>query len=261
MAVNVSFNSFSLQDNNYITSTVKYRSSPSRDIVTEKIARKPGVKLLATEFGPREISIDGYIIGSDSSNLVTLIDNLNSNVTRDTLGTLIVESGKEIQALVSNLDIPDPHYTQSMVPFAIKFLAPDPFFYGNQQTVSLTVTSGSTQPRTQSVSLTISGTVFAEPTISYTAPGSSGYTTTSGIIIEYESTGETTTWSGGDIGLAYGQFVTFDYGNSILLEGSTELEAAGVFPRWEPGATAFTVTYSGGVQGGTLAFVYRPRYL
>jgi len=164
---------------------------------------------------------------------------------------------------VASVSVEEPHYTQSMVPFEIEFIAAEPFWKGAQQTVSLTVTSGSaTQPITKTVTLTISGSVYAEPSIVYTAPGSTGSTTTSGIQVVYNPTGEKVTWSGtSNATLAYGNFVKFDYANQLILEGSTEIEATGVYSRWEPGETTFVTTFSGSQQGGTLNFIYRPRYL
>ena len=259
----ITFGTFSLQDANFVTSNVSYRTIPARDIVLENIARKPGKKLISTEFAERHIKLAGWILGSSASNLITQIDNLHSNVTRKTSGTLSIDSGREIEALVASVNVDEPHYTQSMAPFEIEFIAAEPFWKGAQQTVSLAVTSGSaTQPITKSVTLTISGSVFAEPSIIYTAPGSTGTTTTSGIQIAYNPTGEKVTWSGNsNTALAYGNFVKFDYSNQLILEGSTEIEATGVYSRWEPGETTFVATFSGSNQGGQLDFIYRPRYL
>lgn len=258
----ITFGSFSLQDSVYLTSDVSYRTIPARDIVLENIVRKPGKKVISQEFIERRIKLAGWILGSDSSDLITRIDNLHSNVTRKTSGTLTIDENREIEAFVASVTIAEPHYTQSAVPFEIEFLGAEPFWKGSQQTVSLTVTSGTSQPNTQSVTITISGTVFAEPSITYNAPGSTGSTTTSGIIIEYAPTGEKVTWSGqSNATLAYGNFVKFDYANQMILEGSTEIDPFGMFSRWEPGSTNFIVTFSGSNQGGDLTFVYRPRYL
>lgn len=256
-----SFDSFSLQDQNYLVAEVEYRTLPTRDIQMEWIARKPGKKFLATEFGERHIRLKGWIIGTDSANLISLIDTLHTNVTRKKIGVLSIDSGRDIQAVVSAVTVPEPHYTQSMVPFDMEFVAAEPFWKGTQQTISLTVVSGTGEPHTQSVTTTISGSVFAEPSITYTAPGSTGTTTLSGIIINYQSTGETITWSGGASALPYGSAVKFDYENQIILQNTTEIVATGVFSRWEPGSTNFQITYSGQTQGGTLDIVYRPRYL
>lgn len=259
----ITFGNFSLQDANFLTSSISYRTIPARDIVLENIARKPGKKIISEEFAERHIKLAGWILGSDASNLITQIDNLHSNVTRKTSGTLSIDSGREIEAIVATVTVDEPHYTQSMVPFEIELIAAEPFWKGPQQTVSLTVTSGSaTQPVTQTVTLTISGSVYAEPSIVYTAPGSTGTTTTSGIKIAYNPTGESLTWSGNsNTALAYGNFVKFDYANQLIMEGSTQIEPTGVYSRWEPGETTFICTWSGSQQGGTLDFIYRPRYL
>ncbi len=257
------FNTFSLQSANVLTSSVTYRTIPAREIVMEDIARKPGKKLISEEFAERHIKLAGWILGSDATDLIAQIDSLHTNVTRKTSGTLSIDSGREIEAIVSSVSVDEPHYTQSMVPFEIELISAEPFWKGAQQTVSLTVTSGSaTQPITQSVTLTISGSVYAEPSIVYTAPGSTGSTTISGIKIAYNPTSEYVTWSGtSNATLAYGNFVKFDYENQLILEGATQIEPTGVFSRWQPGETTFVVTWSGSQQGGTLDFIYRPRYL
>ena len=261
MAQNPTFNSFSFQDGNFITSDIVYRTIPTRDLVLENIARKPGKKLIAEEFIERRIKLTGWILGTDNNNLISLIDGLHTNVTRKTSGTLTVDANREIEAIVASVSIGDAHFSQSMVPMEVEFLAAEPFWKGPQQTVSLTVTSGTAQPQTQSFAITISGSVFAEPAITYNALAGTGTTTTSGIIINYQPTAETVTWSGGANALPYGNYIKFDYQNQLILQGSTKIEASGVFSRWEPGVTNVTVTYSGGQQGGSLDFVYRPRYL
>src|SRR3990167_285336 len=261
--MSLTFNTFNLQSANVLTSSINYRSIPAREIVLEDIARKPGKKLISEEFAERHIKLAGWILGSDSTDLIAQIDSLHTNVTRKTSGTLSIDSGREIEAIVASVSVEEPHYTQSMVPFEIEFIAAEPFWKGAQQTVSLAVTSGSaTQPITKTVTLTISGSVYAEPSITYTAPGSTGSTTTSGIQIAYNPAGEKVTWSGtSNATLAYGNFVKFDYANQLILEGSTKIEATGVYSRWEPGETTFVTTFSGSQQGGTLNFIYRPRYL
>lgn len=255
------FDSFSLQTDEYLISEVEYRTIPVRNIEMEWIARKPGKKFLATEFGERHIRMRGYIIGTDSANLISLIDSLHTNVTRKKIGTLAIDSNRDIQAVVASVTVAEPHYSQSMVPMELEFVAAEAFWKGTQQTVSLTVVSGTGEPHTMNVTTTISGSVFAEPYITYTAPGSTGSTTLSGIIINYQPTGEIVTWSGGASTLAYGSSVKFDYENQIILQNTTEIVATGVFSRWEPGSTNFTCTFSGQAPGGTLTLVYRPRYL
>ena len=134
----------------------------------------------------------------------------------------------------------------------------DPFFYGDQLTISVPVASGTV---TKNITVTVSGTAFAEPVITYTAPGTSGLTTTAGIVIEYGPTGEKVTWSGtSTTSLGYGSSVSFDYLNQRILENTSEVDIEGVFARWEPETSTFTTTFSGTAQGGTINMTYSPRY-
>jgi len=253
------FDGFSLQDDNYITSNMEYRTIPKRSIETEKLARKPGVKLLSNDFAERTVRLSGTIIASNVDELKNKIDNFHTNVTRKEEGSLEIVPGRSATAIVSNVTITEPQYSQDFVPFEVEFLLPDPFFYEEQHTVSWTIASG-TASTTKTI--TISGSVFAEPIIKYFAPSGTGQTTTSGIIIQYIPTGEIVTWSGTTTPtLAYGSDVTFDYANHKILEGTEEANVEGVFSRWEPGLTDFKVTFSGTADGGTLDFYYQPRYL
>ncbi len=252
------FDGFSLQDANYIVSDIRYRSTPKRAISFKPISRRPGVKLLSEDFGERRIRMSGHIIGSSASNLQSLIDDLHSNITRKDEGQLIIGENRTSTAIAVSVSVADPNYAQDMVPFEIEFLLADPFFYGQQHVVSLTVASGTSS---ESTTPTISGSVFAVPNIVYSSPSGSGNTTTSGISIEYKSTGETVTWSGGGTPVQYSGSISFDYSNQKILNGSTEASVGGVFSRWEPGEHEFVTTYSGTVVGGTLEFSYQERYL
>jgi len=252
------FDSFELQTTAYIVTNIEYRTIPVRELSLESISRKPGKKFLSTEFGERKINMSGFVIGTSASDLQTNIDNFHSNVTRKTTGVLAFDATRSINATVSNVVISDPQYSQTMVPFEIEFTAASPFYEGTQLTANTTVASGSTS---NAITTTISGSIFAEPTFTFTPVGSSGSTTTSGIRVTYGPSSEHVTWSGGNHTLAYGTAVQFDYANLKILEGSTEIAAEGSYSRWEPGSTTITTTFSGRMQGGTLALVYKPRYL
>lgn len=253
------FDGFSLQDSNYIMSEITYRLIPKRQVESDKVLRRPGVKILSADFTQRIVSMKGSIVASSVTDLRNKIDSLHTNVTRKDTGQLYIESDRYGYATVDNIIIGDPYYSQSYVPIEIQFFMPDPFFYGESQTVAYTVTSGTV---TGNYSITISGSVFAEPSIVYSTTSGSGYTTTSGVIIEYVPTGETITWSGSTgNALAYNSSLTFDYTEHLLLEGQSTVHPTGVFQQWDPGATTFNVTYSGVSTGGTLEFSYQPRYL
>jgi len=252
------FGSFSLNDSNYICQNVEYRTIPNREISLEPISRKPGKKYLSNEFGERRIKLSGFIIGSSASDLQTKIDSLHTSVTRVSSGTLAFDATRSITATLSSLVIIDPQYSQTMVPFEMEFVAAAPFFEGTQLTANTTVANAVT---TKTITTTISGSVFAEPTFTFTATAGSGYTTTSGITVTYSPTSEYVTWSGGANFLPKGGSVQFDYANLLILQSGVEVNSAGAFSRWEPGSTTVSVAFGGSTQGGTLALVYKPRYL
>lgn len=254
------FDGFSLQDNNFIVEEVEYRTTPKRNIESSQITRIPGIKVLASEFGERKVMMRGYIIGTSRNELRQHIDDMHRNITRKDSGLLFMESDRSAHSVVESVTIGDPHYSQTMVPFEIAMVLPDPFFYGAQQIVTIPVVSGTF---TETTTIMISGSVFAEPQITYVPPTSTGYSTTSGISIYYVSTAERVTWSGtlGNTKLAYGTSLTFDYSDHSVFEGIQEVQPQGVFSRWEPEESSFITTYSGAATGGTLQFAYQPRYL
>lgn len=254
------FDGFSLQDEHYILEEIEYRNMPARSLSAEKIARRAGMKLLSHEWGPRVVKMKGAIVADSASDLRAKIDELHQYVTSKDEGVLAIESDRTGTATVSQVTITDPHYAQDYVPFEIEFFMADPFFYGPQLMTEFTVVSG-TSSMTETI--TISGSAFAEPSIRYIAPVTGGgYTTTSGVSIEYVMTSERITWSGTSRStMSYDSTLTFDYSTHRILEDLVAVDVEGVFARWQPGAATFTTTFSGLAQGGTLEFNYRPRYL
>ncbi|KKQ99018.1 MAG: hypothetical protein UT24_C0029G0030 [Candidatus Woesebacteria bacterium GW2011_GWB1_39_12] len=236
----ITFDAFSLQDSNYIITDTEYRTIPSREITLESIARKPGKKFLAEEFGERRIRLSGFIEGSSASDLITKIDDLHTNVTRKKIGTLSIDADRDIQTLVVLVAIAEPHYSQTIVPMSLEFVAAEPFYQGAQRVAVTAIAEGTASA---TITTTISGSVFTEPIITYTPKGGGSNTNIYRIDISYDQTGEEVTWSGGNHPLSNADSVAFDYSNQIITEGNSEIEASGVFARFEPGSTNLTVTY------------------
>lgn len=256
----IQFNNFSLQDQNYIVTELIYRSAPTRVLEAQKITRRPGIQYVENEFGERKINIQGAILGNSASDLQDKIDALVQSVVRVSSGLFQTDNGRTINSVVENFSVSDPHYTQSYVPYTMDLVCLDPFFLGNQQTISLTVASGISS---MTIATTISGSVYAEPNLTYYAPAGSGNTTTSGIYIANGLTGEVISWSGtgGTNRLKYSDVINFDWNNQVIIKNLANVEPDGVFFRWEPIDTTFTVTFSGTTQGGTLELTYQPRYI
>ncbi len=253
------FAGFSLQDENFISSIVEDRVWPARSMETSQIARRPGVKFTSTEFGERRIKVQGSIIGTDATDLQTKIDDLNTALQKKSQ-LLQTRPGRAYTASVVSIALGDPTYSQSYTPFELEFLCADPFSYASQVSATMTVVSGTIS---QSFSTTISGSYYAEPVISVAITGSSGVTTTSGVTLTNSFTGEYVTWSG--IGatpfLNYGDTLSFDFKSYKVLKNALQVNADGIYARWEAGVNDFQLTFGGNVQGGTVTVSYAPRYL
>ena len=254
------FNNFSFNDTNWITQRIEFKGWADREVIRGKINRREGVKLLATEFGEKKITLEGVVVASGINNLQLLLDNMKAAVTIEE-GSLVLETGRTYSATVDSIDIPDEHYSQSKTDFAVTFVCSQPFSIGTLLSVTIPVTSGIF---TLSGTVTISGSLFARPQIIYTPPSATGQTLIKRFDIYHVQTGQTTTVSGFGSGtsLNYQNTVTVNLDNFTTLEGTTLVNTTGGFPRFEPGVNNFTITASGRVfPGGSVSISYQPRYL
>lgn len=259
------FNGFDLNDVNItgvITSNIYKGSTPERTIDIEQIARRPGGRVLNSEFQPREVSIKGYILGSNPSDLRTKIDSLHASVTSQREGLLTIESDRQATALVKKVSVEENPYNTDYIPFTIDFILPDPFFYGTQLTASFTLPSGESSVTTP---ITVSGSYYMLPTLTLDVADDTGTTITSRVDITYETTGEAVTWSGasGEIELDYSDILQFDFHSQLITRNSTLQNTAGTYADFYPGTHNLTVTFSGSGDwvGGDMTLSYQPRYL
>lgn len=256
------FNGFSLQDSNFITERIVHKGYASREVIRGKVNRREGIKLLATEFGEKEIRISGVIIAASPSDLQTKLDDMKKNLTVEE-GNLIIEQGRTYLATVESVAVPDEHYNQTRAPFDITFVCSNPFAEGDLLTVTQPVLSGIF---TFSGLVNISGTLFARPTIVYTPPSQVGSTYIRSIDLYHVPTGQTVTvsgfGSGALTGLGYQNSVTINLDNFTSLEGTSSINNTGAFPRFDPGNNNYTLTVSGrAFPGGSVTLSYKPRYL
>lgn len=256
------FNGFSLQDSNFITERIVFKGYASREIIRGKINRREGVKLLASEYGEKEVVIEGVLIAASASDLQTKLDNMKKALTTDE-GDLILETGRTFRATVEGLIVPDEHYNQSRAPYEITFVCSDPFAEGSQQSVGIPALSGIF---TISGLIMISGTFKNRPILVYVPPAKIGDTFINRIDILHRETGQTVTISGFNSGAAgglrYQDELTINLDDFTVLDGANELDVTGAFPILQPGTNLLNFTVSGrALPGGTLFIRYNPRYL
>lgn len=257
----ITFDGFSLSDDNFITERVVVKGFANRALNTAKINRREGIKLIGTEFTSKEIEVDGNVIADSASELQTLLDNLKKALQTEE-GNLVVDN-RTYRATVSSLAIADEHYNLSKAPYSITFVCSDPFATTDQVSVTLQVSSGRA---TVSGQITISGTFFARPAVVYIPPAAQGDTLIKSMRLYHTNTGQTTLVSGfnnnSQGGLRYQDQLTFNLEQFSAYEGNSLLDTTGSYPKWQPGVNNFTMSPSGvAFPGGQVRVVYQPRYI
>lgn len=248
-------NGLNISDNvNYISTEITYRDMPDRDMQTANISRRPGIKLLNAEWTKKEITIKGHVFSTTASGLRGLVDIMQQNFAVKSLA-LAVDTDRSYVATLNSLKVPNQFYNVTYVPYEASFLCADPFSYGSQLTVSGTTISGTL---TYSGTITISGTVFAEPTLTINPTGANaGNSGITQLQITYTSAGETVTISGT---INYLSNISLNYANFTVTNSGVNSDFSGIFSRWEPGVSEFTITVGGVRQGYNWMISYQPRY-
>lgn len=253
------FNGFTFNDSNFITERITFKGFAERSVIRAKIARREGVKVLANEFGEKEITIEGKVDATSVSDLQSKLDSMKTLITQQE-GPLIIELGRTFTATVTMLGIPDEHYNLTRAPFAITFVCSDPFSVGDSVSATVPLASGIT---TLSGAVTISGTYFSRPSMIYAPGGSAGNTNIRRLDFTHIATGQTISVSGfgSGLGLQYGSNVVIDFSNFVITENGSQKDFLGSFPKWEPGNNTYILTTTPAQVGGSVNINYSPRYL
>ena len=240
---------------NYLVEELEYKTMPARNLVYEPISTRPGDKMIAYEWGQKEIYFKGRIFGSTPAELQTNVDTLQKNFAVPFV-SISIDEGRAYTGTLSEMSIPTQFYTLSMAEYEARFVCVDPFAYGTTLTVSGTVVSGTT---TYSGQVTISGTQFAEPILTIIpGGGSSGDSGIKQMQIYHSPTGEIVTVSGT---YNYLTNMVVDYSNFYVTKDGLQVDYQGIFSRFEPGVVPFTITVVSGIkQTYNWKLSYQPRY-
>lgn len=251
----VTVNNLNISDNiNYLVTEVEAKSMPEREMETAPISTRPGDKLLSTEWRQKEIYIKGMVFANTYSDLQAAIDTMQQNFAVQSL-PLQLDTERTYTANLKELKIPTQFFQNTYVEYEATFLSIDPFAYGSLLTISGSTVSGQI---TLSGSITISGTAFASPVLTIYPKGfSAGNTGITNIVFGYSPTGETITVSGT---LNYVNPISIDHDNFLVTVSGLSVDYAGIFSRFEPGATNFTIQTNGGHPGYNWILSYQPRY-
>jgi predicted phage tail component-like protein len=259
----ISFDNLNLNDRvNYIVTHISQgRGMANRSIGLASVASREGVKILSDEYREKIIVISGIVFASDSVTFIDIMDAMKMKLAGVGKQLIIDDSDRYYVASVRNMSISDMGAEVTSADFTIEFTCEIPFALGNLHTTNYIVPSGVT---TVSGLISISGTAPARPQIQYNIPDGNGTsrTTTSGMIMYHDTTGNYVTWSGTNASnpLIYSGSVIFNYNNSSVTVRGAEEDWAGLFSLWDTGENAWKTTFSGMAVGGTLSFTYNPRY-
>ena len=247
----ITINGFNLDPSaGYILEEVTYKHTPSRQILSQPVSRRPGDKIIANEWKNKVINLRGRMIAGTSSDLNLMVDTLQQNFAVQSLA-LSIDQGRTYTATLTDMQIPTQFYNNSMVEWSAEFTAFDPFAYGTAVTASGVVASGIV---TYSGALTISGSVFNYPKLIIYPNASS----IKEMMVTYVPTSETLTISGT---FTANQPLVIDYDNFYFTNNGNQSDYLGIFSRWDVGSQNYTITTTSGTNAGfNYVWSYAPKY-
>jgi len=240
----------------YINNIVLH-SRPARANKIEKLARADGAKLINSEYGVKEIVVEGYISSSTRESYESARDTLLKNLQAQEATLRIPQIGslRDYTATVEDIIFSDVN--GGFAAFSIKFVCSDPFGYDPNMTVALSNSSNTSATSTKTFTA-IGGSYRVEPTITVVVSAVSGGTSkyiklTNPATSKYIKV--TRTWSAGDV------FVVNCQSKTVTVNGSA-VDYTGVFPSWD--TTNTQITYDDDFTTSRtvlITFTYKKRYL
>ncbi len=252
----VKYGNLDLQSTYIITSEVNYRASPNRDINTINISRASGTHILSSEFGNKSITIKGTIVSPTTSGLVGIIDEFHKYLLLEEQ-VLQLEEGRAYIATCKKIDMEESKYSRSFATFNLDFICTTPFAIGNQRSATSVIPPGN---ETYSRAVTISGSVYAEPTRTIATQAGAGETGITMVKVQHYETGKYITTSG-TFHLGQIELVINHEDNLVTYSGQNK-DFIGAFSRFPVGVNNLDITL-----GGTTTYpmyttiTYNPRYL
>lgn len=247
------FNNLSLQDDTYITEVVNFRTRAPRDLQSGIISRRLGKKLTSTQIVEKVIELRGIILADSADDLQSAVDDLLKSTSK-VEGNLVIESGRTYTATIESIQIPDRTFSQTIVPFEIRFVASTPFAVGGVLNPGFVIASGI---QNLTVATTISGTVENRPLFNFTLPSGTGVSPINRIDIQNVTTANTVTISGV---FQAESLIVVDYDNFLVTSAGISHDYVGQFDSLDPGSNSFIITVSGGNDGIQSTLQYNPRF-
>ena len=266
MIKSITFNNYDLQDSDFRTKDIIYRSIPGRQINIEPYPRRDGFRFLDSYYSEKEITIDGTLTRDTEANLKISLDLMKESLNEEESNLEINDGGTTIQYIctVSNISIPEEHYHITHIPYQISFQC-HPF---GKETSSIpdskTITQASDSPYLNTFDPT--GSVGPLPVLTWTCSGAPTAAITQ---IKFENVTTSESITVGSLTLdTNGDYLEVDIENmtvnAVQSGGArTEIDFTGVFPEFKAISNEYSVIVTGGGATWEIEQIieYYPTYL
>lgn len=239
MATDIQFNNFNLNDSNFVTNNITHLSMPQRKVYSADYSRRHGGKLISDFYTQKIINIKGYIIADSELDRDTYINNALRDLSVQAQALDIgLKNNTETHRYIctaTKLDIVKEPTWLTYARFDIDFLCLTPF---SRSTSTTTDSEAGFTTSPKSKELTIGGSAEIYPVITITVNSETGLTV---IKFETDITGDYVSITP-ESGYSASDVVVIDCENKSVTINASAVEYTGIFPRFMPGSTTWTVT-------------------
>mgnify|MGYP001587512018 CR=1 FL=1 len=252
--MNVTLNSYNLSSSFIRVNRVMHDSSPENILNSIVVPRRDKAKLLSSELAPKKITIEGIITGTDQDNLEINIDAFKKNVYVNEINLDISYASGTRRYVVTPSSIVISRDTNNItfVPFSIELTALDPAGINITQE-SRTYTG--IDPTSYTATVTVQGTLYPEPTITFTITTCTNFTELT-MTNRYRSDYLTIPGLFSD-----GDSIEVNYASRTVKRNTIEHEYTGVFPEFKLDDNTIDLDITASSCNMTMDLDYYPRYL
>lgn len=258
MATNVTYNSFDLQDTNFITHGIDRYSIPTRNNQSMRLSFRDNSKVVSSFWENKIIEITGNLVTNVNENT---LQNLMSGaktalaVPEQTLTISYVSLDIDYTATCIKADFPRANYNVLFVPYIIQFQITDPP-YGVESTTN-TVTDNGMTAATETGSFIVSGELPPRPIIQFDVNSETDLT-----IIEFEQTdtGDTISIEPSG-GYSAGDVVIINTNTNTVTYNGSEEDYSGIFPEFQLGTNNYSIDFTSTAHNVDMTLTYSRLYL
>lgn len=258
MHVNIFFNSINLANLEGVKiDKIDTHAIPTKVTSVSKLARADGAKMVNSDYGPKNIIIEGHIVSSSRDAMQTIRDTLLRYLQPQEATLRFIQSGAERNYTATLENVIFSNVGGGYAEFTINFVCADPFGYNSISIVGLNSSSNTSENSLKTLGAPILGGYKAEPTLSVEVSAVSGG---AGKYIKLSNPASgkaiyiTRTWAAND------SLVVNCRNKTVTVEG-VAVDYTGTFPTWEIGDSQLRYEDTFTTRTVLISFSYTPRYI